>query len=134
MEKSPICRLLNTGIKIQEKQYVSGICSSLLLLNLQTFNNRRELRDYLALETRDASDIKTRRRLISAEITPWRNRHLAVFPQLKPFTDALDPEVQPEDEVLLLPSDIPFDQHAALSLTHHASTEFQLREAKQITP
>ncbi|KJA15051.1 hypothetical protein HYPSUDRAFT_149617, partial [Hypholoma sublateritium FD-334 SS-4] len=76
------------------------------------------------------SDIKTRRRLLSAEILPWRNRHLAVFPQLKPFTDALDPEVLPEDEVLFLPSDIPYDQHAALSLTHHASTEFQLREGE----
>ena len=100
------------------------------IVKFMSFHNRRDLRDYLALETRDASDIKTRRRLLSAEITPWRNRHLAVFPQLKPFTDALDPEVQPEDEVLLLPSDIPFDQHATLSLTHHTSTEFQLREGE----
>ena len=68
--------------------------------------------------------------MLSAEITAWRNRHIAVLPQLKSFTDSLDPEVNPEDETLFLPSDIPFDQHAALSLTSHASTEFQLREGE----
>lgn len=94
------------------------------------YKNRRELRDYLALEIREASDIKTRRNLLSAEITSWRNQHLAVLPQLKSFTDSLDPEVHPEDETLFLPSDIPFNQHTALSLTPYTSTEFQLREGE----
>lgn len=94
-------------------------------------NIRRELRTYITSEDGyDLDEIKTRRKSLSAEILSWRRRQSALLPQLVPLIDELDPDMHPEDEVLLLPSDIPFHEHKNLSLTSLATTEFRLQEGE----
>jgi hypothetical protein len=55
---------------------------------------------------------------------------LKALPQLDHFITSTDPNTNAEDDILFLPSDIPFEQHETLGITPVAFIERELREGQ----
>jgi len=78
----------------------------------------------------DTSSILSRRRSLADEIFSWRKTQMRALPQLETFLTTVDPNVNAEDDILFLPSDIKKTDHASLEITSLASIEYQLREGQ----
>ncbi|KAF8204536.1 hypothetical protein BJ912DRAFT_277 [Pholiota molesta] len=106
-----LSHLVHVGIKLQEKQ--------------------RELRHLISYpEGSDPAAIISRRQSLALEITSWRKSQLKALPQLDHFITSTDPNTNAEDDILFLPSDIPFEQHETLGITPVAFIERELREGQ----
>ncbi|PPQ98101.1 hypothetical protein CVT26_003271 [Gymnopilus dilepis] len=104
-------RLLHMGIKLQEKQH-----------------DLRHMIRYPPVGV--VLNLASRRQTLAAEISTWRKSQLRTLPQLEGLVVDLDPNTEPEDETLLLPSDIPFDSHDQFGIAPLIPIEYQLREGQ----
>jgi hypothetical protein len=80
----------------------------------------------------DISNDMLKERCISMamEIAVWKKSQIRVFPQLEDHHLRIDPNTNPENEPLFLPSDFSYAQLASLGLTDAASIEIKLHEGE----
>jgi hypothetical protein len=74
-------------------------------------------------------EIQKARQRLRADIKNWRSQQQEVMPLVTDLVADLE-NVQPDNEILYLPSDISPDQHIAYGLSQLAAEELQLREGE----
>jgi hypothetical protein len=72
----------------------------------------------------DSSGILSQRQSLADEIISWQNTQMHALPQLEPFLSTVDPNINAEDDILLLLSDIKETDHASLGITFLASIKY----------
>ena len=78
----------------------------------------------------DSSSILSWRQSLADEIFSWCKTQMRALPQLENFLSTVNPNVNAEDNILLLLSDIKKTDHMNLGITSLASIEYQLREGQ----
>jgi len=99
-------------------------------------NTRRDLKHTIKHppDGFDPSGIPSQRQSLADEILSWRKTQMRALPQLGTLLSTVDPNVNAEDDILFLPSDIDKSAHASLQITALASIEYHFSFSQIPTP